>query len=94
VLRIFGPKRDDVIGGWRKTYNEELHNLHSSPDLTRTTVKEDGIDKACSKHEKRRNGYGVLIGKSDETTRKSGSGLEPVAGSCEHGYEPSGSIIC
>jgi hypothetical protein len=27
VLRIFGPKRDGVTGGWRKLYNEELHNL-------------------------------------------------------------------
>jgi hypothetical protein len=31
VLRIiFGPKRDEVTGGWRKLYNEELHNLYSS----------------------------------------------------------------
>jgi hypothetical protein len=28
---LFGPKRDEVIGGWRKLYNEELHNLHSFP---------------------------------------------------------------
>jgi hypothetical protein len=27
VMRIFGPKRDEVIGGWRKLHNEELHNL-------------------------------------------------------------------
>jgi hypothetical protein len=25
--RIFGPNMDEVIGGWRKLYNEELHNL-------------------------------------------------------------------
>jgi hypothetical protein len=31
VLRIFGPKRDEVTGGWRKMHNEELHNLYSSP---------------------------------------------------------------
>jgi hypothetical protein len=31
LRRIFGPKRDDVIGGWRKLHNEELHNLYSSP---------------------------------------------------------------
>jgi hypothetical protein len=29
--RIFGPKRDEVEGGWRELYNEELHNLYSSP---------------------------------------------------------------
>jgi hypothetical protein len=29
-LRVFGLKRDEVIGGWRKVHNEELHNLYSS----------------------------------------------------------------
>jgi hypothetical protein len=27
VLRIFGPKRDEVAGGWRKLHNEELSDL-------------------------------------------------------------------
>jgi hypothetical protein len=27
LRRISGPKRDEVIGGWRKLHNEELHNL-------------------------------------------------------------------
>jgi hypothetical protein len=32
VLRgMFGPKREEVTGGWRELYNEELHNLYSSP---------------------------------------------------------------
>jgi hypothetical protein len=31
LRRIFGPKRDEVIGGWRKLHNEELHNLYCSP---------------------------------------------------------------
>jgi hypothetical protein len=35
VLRIFGPKRDEVMGEWRKFHNEVLHNLHSSPDIIR-----------------------------------------------------------
>jgi hypothetical protein len=36
VLRkIFGPKRDEVTGGWRKLHNEELHNLYSSPSMIR-----------------------------------------------------------
>jgi hypothetical protein len=34
-LRIFGPKRDEVTGGWRKLHNEELHNLYSSPSIIR-----------------------------------------------------------
>jgi hypothetical protein len=35
VLRIFGPRRDEVMGEWRKLHNEELHNLCSSPDIVR-----------------------------------------------------------
>jgi hypothetical protein len=33
VLRIFGPKRGEVRGGWRKLHNEELHNLYYSPNV-------------------------------------------------------------
>jgi hypothetical protein len=29
LRRIFGPKRDEVTGKWRKLHNEELHNLYS-----------------------------------------------------------------
>jgi hypothetical protein len=36
VLRgIFGPKRDEVTGEWRKFHNEELHYLYSSPNIVR-----------------------------------------------------------
>jgi hypothetical protein len=35
LRRIFGPKRDEVTGEWRKLRNEELHNLYSSPDIIR-----------------------------------------------------------
>jgi hypothetical protein len=35
VLRkIFGPKRDEVMGGCRKMHNEELHNLYCSPSTS------------------------------------------------------------
>jgi hypothetical protein len=33
--RIFGPKGDEVTGGWRKLHNEELHNLYSAPSIIR-----------------------------------------------------------
>jgi hypothetical protein len=35
LKRIFGPKRDEVTGGWRKLLNEELHGLYSSPIIVR-----------------------------------------------------------
>jgi hypothetical protein len=37
LRRIFGPKRDEVTGGWRKLHKEELHDLHSSPNIIRIT---------------------------------------------------------
>jgi hypothetical protein len=33
LRRIFGPKRDEVTGEWKKFHNGELHNLYSSPDI-------------------------------------------------------------
>jgi hypothetical protein len=30
LRRIFGPKRDEVAGGWRKLHNDKLHNLYTS----------------------------------------------------------------
>jgi uncharacterized membrane protein len=33
--RIFGPKRDEATGDWRKLLNEEHHNLYSSPSRSR-----------------------------------------------------------
>jgi hypothetical protein len=35
LRRIFGPKRDEVTGEWRKLHNEELRNLCSTPDIIR-----------------------------------------------------------
>jgi hypothetical protein len=35
LRRIFGPKRDEVTGGWRKLHNEELHGLFSSSSIIR-----------------------------------------------------------
>jgi hypothetical protein len=35
LRRLFEPKGDEVIGGWRKLHDEELHNLYSSPSIIR-----------------------------------------------------------
>jgi hypothetical protein len=35
LRRIFGPKRDEVTGEWRKLHNEGLHNMYSLPSIIR-----------------------------------------------------------
>jgi hypothetical protein len=46
LRRIFGPKRDEVTGDWRKLHNEELHNLYSSPNVIRM-INEHEMGRAC-----------------------------------------------
>jgi len=38
LRRIFGPKRDEVTGEWRKLYNEELNDLYCSPIIVRVAA--------------------------------------------------------
>jgi hypothetical protein len=38
LRRIFGPKREEVAGGWRRLHNEELHNLYASQNVI-TAIK-------------------------------------------------------
>jgi hypothetical protein len=35
LRRVFGPKRNEVTGGWRKLHNKELRDLYSSPSIIR-----------------------------------------------------------
>jgi hypothetical protein len=35
LRKIFGPKREEVAGGWRRLHNEELHNLYASSNIIR-----------------------------------------------------------
>jgi hypothetical protein len=37
LRRIFGPKKIEVTGGWKKLHNEQLHNLYSSPSIIKIT---------------------------------------------------------
>jgi hypothetical protein len=40
LMRIFGPKRDEVTGEWRKLHNEELSDLCSAPSIVRVITSE------------------------------------------------------
>jgi hypothetical protein len=66
LRRIFGPKRVEVTGGWRKLHNEELHNLYSSSSIIRMIKSRKmrlagHVARMCEK----RNAYRVLMGKPE-----------------------------
>jgi hypothetical protein len=58
LRRIFGPKRNEVTGDWRKLHNAELHNYNLNDQ-----VKEDEMGRACNTNRKKRNAYRILVGK-------------------------------
>jgi hypothetical protein len=66
LRRTFGPKRDEVTGGWRKLDNEELHNLYSLPCLIRI-IKSRRMRWAghVARMGEKRNVYGLLVGKPE-----------------------------
>jgi hypothetical protein len=50
LRRIFGLKRDEVTGEWKKLHIEELHILYSSPNIIRQQIKENEVGRACGMH--------------------------------------------
>jgi hypothetical protein len=65
LRRIFGPKRDEVTGGWRKLHNE-FHNLYSSPSIIRM-IKSMWMRWAghIARMGEKRNAYRILVGKPE-----------------------------
>jgi hypothetical protein len=63
LLRIFGPRRDEVTGDWRKLHNEKLHNFYSSPNIIRM-IKSRRIKWAghIARMGQKRNAYRILVG--------------------------------
>jgi hypothetical protein len=66
LRRIFGPKREEVTGEWRKLHNEELHILYSSRDIIRQ-IKSRRMRWAghVTRMGEERNVYRVLMGKPE-----------------------------
>jgi hypothetical protein len=46
LMRMFGPKRDEVTGDWRKLHNKELHSLYFSPNIIKDMVYIGGMKHA------------------------------------------------
>jgi hypothetical protein len=66
LRRIFGPKRDEVTGGWRKLHNEELHGLYASPSIVRV-IKARRMRWAghVARMGEVRGAYSILVGRPD-----------------------------
>jgi hypothetical protein len=66
LRRTFGPKRDDVTGGWRKLHNEELHDLKPSPSIIRM-IKSRKVKLAghVAQMGEEKNAYRLLVGKPE-----------------------------
>ena len=66
LRRIFGPRRDEVTGEWRRLHNEELNDLYSSPNIVRVIksrrMRWTGHVELMSEE---RGVYRVLVGKPE-----------------------------
>jgi hypothetical protein len=84
LRRIFGRKRDEVKGEWRKLHNDKLYNLYSSPGIIRQIkLRRMRWARHVERMGEERKVYKVLVGKAE--------GKRLVASCCESGDEPSGS---
>jgi len=66
LRRIFGPRRDEVTGEWRRLHNEELNDLYSSPNIVRVIKSRrmgwaGHVARMCVE----RGVYRVLVGKPE-----------------------------
>jgi hypothetical protein len=66
LRRIFGPKRDEVTGEWRKLHNNELTDLYCSPNIIRVIkLKRMRWEGPVARMEEKRGVYRVLMGKPE-----------------------------
>jgi hypothetical protein len=66
LRRIFGPKRDEVTGEWRKLHNEELRDLYSSPSII-IIIKSRRMRWAghVARMGEKRNAYKLVVAKPE-----------------------------
>jgi hypothetical protein len=84
LRRIFGPKRDEATGDWRRLHNEERNDLYSSPSIIRV-IKSRRLRWA---------GHVARMGRREVHAGFWWGDPGQVAGCCECGNEPSVSIKC
>jgi hypothetical protein len=65
LRRIFGPRRDEVRGAWRKLYNEELNDLYCSQNIIGVIKYRMRLAGHVARMGERRGVYRVLVGKPE-----------------------------
>jgi hypothetical protein len=77
LRRIFGPKRDEVTGEWRKLRNEDFNDLYCSPNIGRV-IKSRIMRWAghVARMVERRGVYSVLVGKPQEKSHLGDPGAD------------------
>jgi hypothetical protein len=82
LRRIFGPKRDEIMGQWRKLHSGELHNLYSSTDTIRQ-IKSRRVRWAghVARMGEGRNVYRVVVGKPEGKDHWKDQGVDGRMGS-------------
>jgi hypothetical protein len=63
LRRIFGPKREKVVGDCRRLHNEELHNLYTSPNIRAIKSRKLRWAEHVTRMGEMRNAYSILVGK-------------------------------
>jgi hypothetical protein len=59
---IFGPKREEVAGGWRRLHNEELHYLYATPNIIRVIkARRMTLARNVARMEETINAYNILV---------------------------------
>jgi hypothetical protein len=70
LRRMFGPKSDEVTREWRKLHNEELNDLHSSPNIKVIKSRRMRWEGHVACMGERKGVYRVLVGKTEEKARE------------------------
>jgi hypothetical protein len=65
LRRIFGTKRDEVTGEWRKLHNDELHYLYSTQYFVGDKIEQNEMGGDVAQMGDGRSVYKVLVGKTE-----------------------------
>jgi hypothetical protein len=98
LRRIFGPKRDEVTGEWRKLHNEELNDLYSLPNIVQVIKSKMGSAEHSTRMGESRGVYRVVVGKPEGKNHLEDRGLDgriilngsSGSGIWGHGLDPCG----